>query len=52
MQNTAPKLRDLRSSLDIADACVIDQDEQNVTFALKVSRETLLKNHHFSGCIE
>lgn len=40
-------LNEVRSSLDVTDGCIIDGDQDSVTFAVKIPRSVLRANHHF-----
>jgi hypothetical protein len=37
----------LRQSLLQIDACIIDGDDENVVFALRIPRKVIRDNHHF-----
>lgn len=41
------RLKDVQSSLELTDACIIDGDKDTLTIAIKVQREWLRANHHF-----
>lgn len=44
---TEVRLNEVRDSLNLTDGCIIDGDQDSVTFAIKVPRSTLRANHHF-----